>query len=353
MKSQSPTAGNEERKQYDSYDAYSKYNNSIPFLEEHNGRLKLNSSVETLVNSVIESNKAVLRSNEIIEKLVTHIVSDNQRKKHEYRFKRQEPLENDSYRPEYVPQVSPKERTEPIAEPMKPNQHLERWASLETKLAELQNSLQGMLSSKHKQDVKKVIAVDVDEVLAPFMEKLVIYYNLKFPEKKIAFEHYTTYHVWEVWGMPPQEGVKLVDEFFESDLFKEHIPIVGSRDVLRRLAKDYELVVVTSRHATLEGVTQKFLDTCYPGLFSRALFGNHFGAGKKVSKPDMCQQVKAVLLIDDQFDYARQCAERGMKSILFGDYPWNAKVQLHDNMKRVNNWFEVEEAIERLLEGTD
>jgi uncharacterized HAD superfamily protein len=147
--------------------------------------------------------------------------------------------------------------------------------------------------------------------------------------------------------------MKIIEEFFTTDLFKNHAPIDGSQEVLRRLSKEYELIVVTSRHATLEPLTKKFLDTCYPGIFSRALFGNHFGAGKKISKPDMCKEVNAILLIDDQFDYANQCAEQGMKAILFGEYPWNNKAKLHDNMRRAKNWYEVEELIERLLDGTD
>jgi len=85
------------------------------------------------------------------------------------------------------------------------------------------------------------------------------------------------------------------------------------------------------------------------------LFGNHYGQGKKMSKPEMCKLLNAVLLIDDQHDYARQCSENGIKSILFGAYPWNSQPHhkiLH-NMHRAISWYEVEDAIDRLLEGTE
>ena len=90
----------------------------------------------------------------------------------------------------------------------------------------------------------------------------------------------------------------------------------------------------------------------YPGIFTSLLFGNHFGtsgvkvgrdptllsahhaAGRshappspnsphggacsfgQVSKPDMCQRIGAVALVDDSLDYARQCSQAGISSLL-------------------------------------
>ena len=69
----------------------------------------------------------------------------------------------------------------------------------------------------------------------------------------------------------------------------------------------------------------------FPGIFSDLHFGNHFGraaapgaaAKPKVSKPEMCRAIGAVALVDDSADYAAQCAEAGVPTVLFGEYGWN------------------------------
>jgi uncharacterized HAD superfamily protein len=80
--------------------------------------------------------------------------------------------------------------------------------------------------------------------------------------------------------------------------------------------------------------------------------GNHYGTeGVKRSKPDMCKDIGAVLLIDDSLDYASQCAEAQLDAILFGDYAWNrSKQDLHENIVRVAHWLDVEKAIDEILE---
>lgn len=97
----------------------------------------------------------------------------------------------------------------------------------------------------------------------------------------------------------------------------------------------------------------QFINKYYPGIFSRIMMGNHYGReGVKKSKPEMCKELGAVLLIDDSLDYARQCAESNLNAILFGDYPWNKleNEDLHENIVRVAHWKEVEQAIDRILD---
>lgn len=94
----------------------------------------------------------------------------------------------------------------------------------------------------------------------------------------------------------------------------------------------------------------------YPGIFTGLHFGNHFGtSGVKVaqelscrrrhvpcapspdspdtcsfgqvSKPEMCQRIGAVALVDDSLDYARQCSQAGhswclrLNAVTDCDYP--------------------------------
>jgi uncharacterized HAD superfamily protein len=199
---------------------------------------------------------------------------------------------------------------------------------------------------------KPIIAVDIDEVLTPFVKHLLDFYNKRFPENQILLENFHSYQFWEVWGGTMHEANNLVDEFFKSDDFKSQQPLEHAVQTLQKLKERFELVIVTSRQHAIKDHTHEFLDKYYPGIFSSVLMGNHYGKeGVKKSKPDMCKEIGAVLLIDDSLDYARQCAEANLDAILFGDYPWNrTKYDLHENIVRVAHWKDVEQAIDKILE---
>jgi len=73
-----------------------------------------------------------------------------------------------------------------------------------------------------------------------------------------------------------------------------------------------DLVVVTSRQMDIQDATHAWLERHYPGLFTTVRFGHHFAkAGdnrKGATKPEMCAELGAPILIDDSLIYARQCA---------------------------------------------
>ena len=199
---------------------------------------------------------------------------------------------------------------------------------------------------------KPVIAVDVDEVLCEFVPPLLQFYNQKHNDN-IQFANFNSYQFWEVWGGDSQNAAKLVNEFFTTEGFLNQSPIPHSQQVLSRLKEKYDLVVVTSRQHFLREHTQKFLDTYYSGIFHELKMGNHYGDdGRKQSKPELCQEAGAILLIDDSIDYVTHVAEHEMKAILFGDYPWNRR-DIHDkhnvHIRKVVDWLQVESAIEDLL----
>jgi uncharacterized HAD superfamily protein len=205
------------------------------------------------------------------------------------------------------------------------------------------------------QQRKPVIAVDVDEVLMEFVCPLLHFYNHKHNDS-ILFENFNSYQFWEVWGGTSENASKLVSEFFTTEGFLKQSPLEHSQIVLSRMKEKYDLVVVTSRQHVLRDHTQMFLDTHYPGIFHELKMGNHYGdEGRKQSKPELCKEAGAVLLIDDSIDYVTHVAQHDMKALLFGDYPWNRKEYEHKkHIRRVNTWLQVEEAIEELLRhGTD
>jgi hypothetical protein len=52
-------------------------------------------------------------------------------------------------------------------------------------------------------------------------------------------------------------------------------------------------------------------------------------------------------LIDDQIKHCIGASGVGVKSLLYGDYPWNRDVNLPKSVERVSSWKEVEDYFER------
>ncbi|KAL0479000.1 hypothetical protein AKO1_007878 [Acrasis kona] len=197
-----------------------------------------------------------------------------------------------------------------------------------------------------------VIAVDIDEVLCPFVELLAEFYNRTHPTASPTHvDHFHSYQFSKVWKhLTEEQCAEIVEKFFESDEFAKQAPIKNASETLTRLKSKFDLVVVTSRQHVIKDRTEKLLNNYYPGIFSKVLMGNHWGRdGKKVSKADLCKEANAILLIDDSLDYANNVAQNDLKAILFGDYAWNQTSQdLHHNITKVSGWDQVEEAIDKL-----
>lgn len=90
---------------------------------------------------------------------------------------------------------------------------------------------------------------------------------------------------------------------------------------------DHDLVVVTSRQHVIRDETLEWIDRHYPKVFSDVHFGNHFAkSGQSKKKSEICEEIGADVLIDDNPRYAHECASSGMHVLLFNwqrQYPWS------------------------------
>ncbi|KAL6606792.1 hypothetical protein ACP70R_042445 [Stipagrostis hirtigluma subsp. patula] len=198
---------------------------------------------------------------------------------------------------------------------------------------------------------KLVVAVDVDEVLGSFLAAL-----NKFIADRYSWNHSVSeYHVYEffkIWNCSRERANFLVHEFFTTHYFQDGIhPIPGARDALQNLSSFCSLSVVTSRQDAIKSHTLEWIDKYYPGLFEQIHFGNHFALeGQSRPKSEICRSFGAQVLIDDNPRYAQECAEDGMRVLLFdydNSYPWckTGVDQLHPLVTKVHNWEEVEEKL--------
>ncbi|KAL6861178.1 hypothetical protein ACP4OV_016878 [Aristida adscensionis] len=204
---------------------------------------------------------------------------------------------------------------------------------------------------EHPAAAKIVVAVDVDEVLGSFLAAL-----NKFIADRYSWNHTVSeYHVYEffkIWNCSRERANYLVHEFFTTHYFQDGIhPIPGARDALQNLSSFCSLSVVTSRQDAIKTHTLEWIEKYYPGLFEQIHFGNHFALeGQSRPKSEICRSFGAQVLIDDNPRYAQECAEDGMRVLLFdydNSYPWckTGVDQSHPLVTKVHNWEEVEEKL--------
>lgn len=88
---------------------------------------------------------------------------------------------------------------------------------------------------------------------------------------------------------------------------------------VRKLSK------LRARHSQDETIA--WIEMHFPGIFKDIHFGNHWAKeGKSLSKSEICRNIGAHCLIDDNPGYAIECAEAGINVLLYDwkmEYPWS------------------------------
>ena len=186
---------------------------------------------------------------------------------------------------------------------------------------------------------KPVLAVDIDEVLFPFVPEMLKHYNeldgsAHRVEEVLSFE-------FSIWDEPDEAKIERVHQFSRLD-HREIPPLEGTIKALRRLRKSYSIAIVTSRDPEFEASTRNWLDHHFGGLYDRLILtGNHYSGRAYRSKVEVCLELGASYLVDDQLHYAADSSKHGLPMFLFGNYPWNKAEVLPKGVTRVAGWGEV------------
>ncbi len=194
---------------------------------------------------------------------------------------------------------------------------------------------------------RQTIAVDIDDVLAAHAEGFIAYGNKQWGTK-LTVDDYDE-HFSSMWQTDHAETQRRAQEFHESGTFGTFRHFETAKEVLARLSQRYELVVITSRRRIVADETLKWIDTYFKGTFSEVRFAGMWDTitenSLHMTKNDMCRELGASFLIDDQLKHCFAAAEAGLTALLFGDYAWNATVvteALPQNVVRVKDWHAVQ-----------
>lgn len=188
------------------------------------------------------------------------------------------------------------------------------------------------------------IGIDIDEVLVEYLAGVINFYNFE-NKTYIKKEQFNSYNFWEVWGGTREEAIQICDNFYNSEGFNQLMPVQEALDSVNNLHKNNELFLITARPLHWKEKTERWIKeniTFNPNT----IFSSDFHSKQGKTRLSICKEFGISLLLDDNAHYALECANSGIKVILF-DKPWNKKAE-HPNITRVKNWPEALKKIEHL-----
>lgn len=164
------------------------------------------------------------------------------------------------------------------------------------------------------------IAVDIDEVLCPFLDTMT---RWKYPKFKAPPRH--PYNYSELFRISRKKSKNMVDHFYFTHDFAQMKPFPESQVHLRNLyGLGYELYAVTGRQRLAQEATEDWLLEHYPHVFTDVILTDSFTPWE-IKKSHVCLKLGCDIIIDDSYSTCMNCLEHGVHPINYiGDpvYPW-------------------------------
>ena len=190
-----------------------------------------------------------------------------------------------------------------------------------------------------------IIAIDLDDVLAASLEEFIDFHNKNYGTK-LKKEDFTAYYLTKIMDISRKEENKRVDLFDKSKHSNNIKPIDGSQKAISNLSKKHKLIIVTSRPENLEKKTREWLLKHIPEI-KEIYFIRKDYTGHKKTKAEVCKEIKADVVIEDNLHYALECANAGIKVLLM-DYPWNKTKKKNKLIIRVGSWEDILRKIDKV-----
>ena len=194
------------------------------------------------------------------------------------------------------------------------------------------------------------IGVDIDEVLCPFTEPYMEFFN-KRHGTRLTKEDFVHYNFDEITGVPLAECVRTCEAWSKAGHTSEMTPYPDALPALRKLkARGHELFVVSGRHAFSHAATREWLERHFPGIFTGVSFISFRSHdGDTTSKADRCRELGVRVLIEDDPHYIDECRAAGIPIILLAQ-PWNRAIKADAAVRLAKDWDDILREIESLEE---
>jgi len=180
---------------------------------------------------------------------------------------------------------------------------------------------------------KPIIAVDIDDVIAESTEAFRKVVNSHAgidlqPEDYRIEGPYGDYYeeVWRAHGVVERIDKQALLDQMHYD--QSHIPLMpGAEFAIGQLQKRYEIVLVTARDEGWEKATRIWLHQQFGAEPPRIYFSDaHLKVDDRKTKGEICKEIGAKWMIDDNPEHCQSVLDHGVKAILFGEYGWHKNV---------------------------
>lgn len=194
--------------------------------------------------------------------------------------------------------------------------------------------------------VPEIAAFDVDNVLLQEAAGLCQETNSLYGTSLTVADYHDNWAV--MLNITPEEAEARRLELIANGFFERLEPVAGARQGLEAIAaRGIERVAITKRRNSLKDVTIASLEVHFGDLISDVVFATYFDhKGDKIvrRKSELCLEVGATSLTDDQHATCLEVASAGITAIHFGDYGWAEPEELHPMITRARDWPAVTES---------
>ena len=176
---------------------------------------------------------------------------------------------------------------------------------------------------------------------------------LKFHNKKkrtnYSYDEIFTYRFEDFSNLSKEEIRELVLGFNNTKEFDNLEFVPGAKESISSLEDKNEIFFITSRHPATKPKTIDFFERNFPkNNFTIHFSGENWGGegkDKGKSKGDICLGLGIRVMVEDNKEYALDCAKKGIKTFLL-DKPWNKSYTKHKNIIKVYDWGELIKLLE-------
>lgn len=182
------------------------------------------------------------------------------------------------------------------------------------------------------------IGIDLDEVVFEFVTPYLAKFNLLY-RKDLEFKDIFSFDLWVPLEISKDESLRIVKELYASEEF-ENLPFInGAKEVINRLLENHEVYFITARPNSTREKTFRNLNKGFDINKIKVLFSSDFIEGSIKRKHEICVEKGIEILIEDNKEYALNCAREGIRVLLL-DKPWNQGVE-EEGIKRVHSWEQI------------
>lgn len=190
--------------------------------------------------------------------------------------------------------------------------------------------------------MKKTIAIDIDDTIAETLEAFRKKAN-EHSGTSLAAEDYTIeadywgYYeqVWAQHGMMDLVSTAKVYEDLHTN--QSDVPLLpGAEFAVSELMKKYKIVLITARDPKWERATRDWLKGQFGVRAPEPYFNQaHRDSGSK-TKGQICKDIGAKWLIDDNVEHCLSAVQEEVVPILFGSYGWQYRAP--ESLARCKDW---------------